>query len=400
MVLPPGQHHDPVRRRVPGLGHVPGARDGQLARRRPRPAAVPLHDPLRVRERRRRLPHRRRRASSSRSGGSRTGAGAAGAGTPGARLVTRRDATDRRRAPSTRSLARSSAVVGAGTLLSRITGFLRVSALAALGFARLTDVYNLANSTPNIVYELLARRDPHRDARAALRRRHYETRRPGRVTTRSTPSRSRCSPPSPCSALIAAPWIIDVYSGLAGVARRGAQARAAGARHRPAALVHAADVLLRRHRARHRDAERPPPVRRRGVRAGAQQRRRDRGAARRGAGRAASRRRCTRVLDDPVLVLLLGLGTTAGIVAMALVLVPAAAPRRRPTSTGTGSRATRRSASSPASRAGPSATSRRTRSRSSSCSSSRTVTAADVSIYLAAFTFFQLPARPVRGDRS
>src|SRR6478609_11022606 len=58
--------------------------------------------------------------------------------------------------PSTRSLARSSIVVGAGTLLSRLTGFLRVSALAAvLGITLVTDAYNLANSTPNIVYELL-----------------------------------------------------------------------------------------------------------------------------------------------------------------------------------------------------------------------------------------------------
>ena len=56
---------------------------------------------------------------------------------------------------STPRLARTSAVIGFGTLTSRITGFLRVSALAALGFDRLTDVYNVANSTPNIVYELL-----------------------------------------------------------------------------------------------------------------------------------------------------------------------------------------------------------------------------------------------------
>ncbi len=54
-----------------------------------------------------------------------------------------------------RQLARSGMVVAAGTALSRVTGFLRVAALAALGFARLTDVYNIANSTPNIVYELL-----------------------------------------------------------------------------------------------------------------------------------------------------------------------------------------------------------------------------------------------------
>jgi putative peptidoglycan lipid II flippase len=54
-----------------------------------------------------------------------------------------------------RQLLRSSAVVGLGTALSRITGFLRVSAMAAIGFGHLTDVYNIANSTPNIVYELL-----------------------------------------------------------------------------------------------------------------------------------------------------------------------------------------------------------------------------------------------------
>ena len=58
-------------------------------------------------------------------------------------------------AAPTRQLARSGVVVAAGTALSRITGFLRIAALAALGFARLTDVYNIANSTPNIVYELL-----------------------------------------------------------------------------------------------------------------------------------------------------------------------------------------------------------------------------------------------------
>ena len=45
-----------------------------------------------------------------------------------------------------------------GTLLSRVTGFGRVFALAyALGLThtRLTDTYNLANTTPNIVYELV-----------------------------------------------------------------------------------------------------------------------------------------------------------------------------------------------------------------------------------------------------
>ncbi len=53
-------------------------------------------------------------------------------------------------------LARSSAAVATGTLLSRLTGLLRIAALAwAIGGGTLADAYNLANTTPNIVYELL-----------------------------------------------------------------------------------------------------------------------------------------------------------------------------------------------------------------------------------------------------
>ncbi|MGH8998403.1 MAG: murein biosynthesis integral membrane protein MurJ [Acidimicrobiia bacterium] len=54
------------------------------------------------------------------------------------------------------STIRSSALVALGTAASRATGLLRLAALAyALGFTRLTDTYNLANTTPNIVYELI-----------------------------------------------------------------------------------------------------------------------------------------------------------------------------------------------------------------------------------------------------
>lgn len=53
-------------------------------------------------------------------------------------------------------VVRSSALVGLGTALSRVTGFVRLAAIAyAVGFTRLTDTYNLANTTPNIVYELI-----------------------------------------------------------------------------------------------------------------------------------------------------------------------------------------------------------------------------------------------------
>lgn len=54
------------------------------------------------------------------------------------------------------SLTRASWMMAAGTALSRITGFGRIAALAAaFGFTRLTDAYNLANTTPNILYELV-----------------------------------------------------------------------------------------------------------------------------------------------------------------------------------------------------------------------------------------------------
>ncbi len=53
-------------------------------------------------------------------------------------------------------LLRSSAVVGVGTALSRVTGFVRVAAIAyALGVSTLAGVYSYANETPNIVFELL-----------------------------------------------------------------------------------------------------------------------------------------------------------------------------------------------------------------------------------------------------
>lgn len=46
--------------------------------------------------------------------------------------------------------------MAAGTMASRLTGFAKLVALAyAMGFTRLTDSYNLANVTPNIVYELV-----------------------------------------------------------------------------------------------------------------------------------------------------------------------------------------------------------------------------------------------------
>ncbi len=53
-------------------------------------------------------------------------------------------------------LLRSSAVVSLGVGLSRVTGLARTAVLAAvLGTTALADGYNLANSTPNVIYDLM-----------------------------------------------------------------------------------------------------------------------------------------------------------------------------------------------------------------------------------------------------
>ena len=143
------------------------------------------------------------------------------------------------------------------------------------GARRLADTYNLANSTPNIVYELLLggvlsatlvplfvehleRRDDRRD----LGRLH------GRDDGARRPHRDR-------DAVRAAhrPALLARHDG-----RRAH--RPAARDDGPHAVVPAADGLLRLHRARDRDAQRAPPLRRGRVRAGAQQRHRDRRAPR------------------------------------------------------------------------------------------------------------------------
>lgn len=57
------------------------------------------------------------------------------------------------------SLARATALMSLGTVLSRVTGLARLTAItAALGIVesgRLTDTYNIANTAPNIIYELV-----------------------------------------------------------------------------------------------------------------------------------------------------------------------------------------------------------------------------------------------------
>jgi putative peptidoglycan lipid II flippase len=54
------------------------------------------------------------------------------------------------------NLGRSASVMFAGTLLSRISGLVRNLLFLRLGFSALSDAYNVANTTPNMVYELVA----------------------------------------------------------------------------------------------------------------------------------------------------------------------------------------------------------------------------------------------------
>ena len=60
------------------------------------------------------------------------------------------------RRPGPGGLLRSSAVVSVGIGLGRATGLVRTAVLAAvIGTTALADGYNLANSTPNVIYDLM-----------------------------------------------------------------------------------------------------------------------------------------------------------------------------------------------------------------------------------------------------
>lgn len=58
--------------------------------------------------------------------------------------------------PRLEGVVRSSRVMALGTIVSRGTGFLRTVVIAtALGYTGVADAYNIANTVPNIIYELL-----------------------------------------------------------------------------------------------------------------------------------------------------------------------------------------------------------------------------------------------------
>lgn len=87
----------------------------------------------------------------------RTAAGTPGDVTEGAPVTrTASDQLTRAAAPRHERLGRVTAYVAAGTLISRVTGLLRIlAAVYALGYSSLSDAFNLANNTPNIVHDLV-----------------------------------------------------------------------------------------------------------------------------------------------------------------------------------------------------------------------------------------------------
>lgn len=58
--------------------------------------------------------------------------------------------------PERERVGRATALVAAGTLGSRLTGLLRIlAAIYALGYSNLSDAFNLANTTPNIMHDIV-----------------------------------------------------------------------------------------------------------------------------------------------------------------------------------------------------------------------------------------------------
>lgn len=232
--------------------------------------------------------------------------------------MTDTDRRPRNQIASTGGLVRSSAVVGIGTMLSRVTGLLKTVVLAlVLGGATLADGYNLANTTPNMVYDLLIggllsatlvpifvqhiENDDERSTSAV-------------VTVMVTAMVAFT-----VAALVAAPWIFRIYTWSAKPAER-AELIAVGVPllrwFLPQILFYGLTALATALLNARRSYAAPAfaPVLNNIVVLCALL------AFWRVGGRAPT---AHQLIHDPALLALLGAGTTAGIVAMTLVLWPA-----------------------------------------------------------------------------
>ena len=216
------------------------------------------------------------------------------------------------------SLLRSSGFVALGTALSRITGFARLAATTyAIGLGALTDTYTLANNTPNIVYELLLGGVLSATLVPVFVHHAEEDDDEGTSAVISVAAAALVA--IVVIGIVAAPWIVRVYTVTAEQGVAGEQREVATALLRlfmPQMLFYGltamATAVLNARRRFAAPAFAPvlnnvivtamllalPQV----------------------AGRTPT---LDDVRDDRSLLLLLGIGTTAGIVAMTLVLLPA-----------------------------------------------------------------------------
>ena len=148
------------------------------------------------------------------------------------------------------SLVRSSAVVAVGTALSRITGFVRIAAIAyALGATTLAGTYSYANEAPNIVYELLLG-GVLTATLVPLFVKHFEARDDDASSAIFTVAMLALAAVTVIG-VIAAPWIVDLYTLNVHGSNVAAQQELATDLLR---LLHAADVVLRHRHPRDRDA--------------------------------------------------------------------------------------------------------------------------------------------------
>ena len=130
------------------------------------------------------------------------------------------------------SLVRSSALVAVGTMLSRVTGFVRIAAIAyALGVDHARRHLQLRQRDPEHRLRAAARRRAHRDPRTAVRR---------STTRRTTTTRRARSSPSR-SSLLAGITVVGIL--LAPVDRRPLHAQRARARTSPSSRQLATDLL-------------------------------------------------------------------------------------------------------------------------------------------------------------
>jgi putative peptidoglycan lipid II flippase len=221
-------------------------------------------------------------------------------------------------AASTSRVVRSSGVVAVGTALSRLTGFARIAAIAyALGVTALAGTYSYANETPNIVYELFLG-GVLTAALVPVFVRHFESRDEDAAAAVFTVSVIVLVVVT-VAAVIAAPWIVDLYTLRVHGPNRAQQQELATELLRlfmPQMLFYGIATLataMLNARRRFAAAAFAPALNNVVVI-----------AVFLALPRIASRPLTVgSVLDDDALVLLMGVGTTAGIVVMALALLPA-----------------------------------------------------------------------------